>query len=35
VPFELDLAGSTFTFQKYEGDIPSPLINCAKDPAEY
>jgi hypothetical protein len=35
VPFELDLSGSTFTFQKYEGTIPSPLINCAKDPAEY
>jgi hypothetical protein len=35
VPFEFDLAGSTFTFQKHEGTIPSPLINCAKDPAEY
>jgi len=30
-----DLAGSTFTFQKYEGTIPSPLLNCAKDPAVY
>jgi hypothetical protein len=35
VPFELDLAGSTFTFQKHDGALPSPLINCAKDPAEY
>ena len=26
---------STFTFQKYDGTLPSPLINCEKDPAEY
>ncbi len=32
---DFDLVGSTFTFQKYEGTVPSPLINCAKDPAEY
>ncbi|MBL8744506.1 MAG: hypothetical protein JNK04_25535, partial [Myxococcales bacterium] len=25
-----DLAGSTFTMQRYEGDIPAPVINCAK-----
>jgi hypothetical protein len=34
-PFELDLEGSTFTFQKHEGSIPFPLINCNKDPAVY
>ncbi|NUP11599.1 MAG: hypothetical protein HOW73_36600 [Polyangiaceae bacterium] len=34
-PIMLDLEGSTFTFQRYEGDKPAPVINCAKDPAEY
>jgi hypothetical protein len=34
-PFDLELDGSTFTFQKYEETLPSPLINCAKEPAEY
>lgn len=27
--------GSTFTMQKYEGSPPSPVINCAKEPAVY
>ena len=32
---DFDLVGSTFTFQKYDGTLPSPLINCAQEPAEY
>ncbi len=30
-----DLVGSTFTMQRYEGEKPAPVINCAKDPANY
>jgi hypothetical protein len=30
-----DLTGSTFAMQRYEGEKPVPVINCAKDPAEY
>lgn len=36
LPFELDLMGSTWTMQAEEGGmLPSPVINCAKDPAVY
>lgn len=30
-----DLVGSTFTMQRFDGDIPAPVINCAKEPAVY
>ncbi len=30
-----DLAGSHFTLQRYDADLPSPVINCAGDPAVY
>lgn len=30
-----DLKGSTFTMQRYETELPTPLINCNKDPAVY
>lgn len=30
-----DLAGSTFTMQRYDGEKPAPVINCAGDPAVY
>jgi len=30
-----DLTGSTFTIQRYEGELPAPVINCAGDPASY
>ncbi|MBK6514157.1 MAG: hypothetical protein IPM79_18655 [Polyangiaceae bacterium] len=30
-----DLTGSTFTIQRYETELPAPVINCAGDPATY
>lgn len=30
-----DLTGSTFAMERYDTALPAPLINCAKDPAEY
>jgi hypothetical protein len=32
---DYDLTGSTFTLQKYGGQIPPPLIDCAMTPAQY
>jgi len=30
-----DLVGSTFTMQRYDSEIPAPVINCVKEPAVY
>lgn len=30
-----DLKGSSFTMQRYDTELPTPLINCDKDPAVY
>jgi hypothetical protein len=35
MPIMYDLAGSTFTMQRVTGDLPLPLIDCAKNPAVY